>query len=304
MDRIEDYQLVRIIGRGQNCVVFLAQKMSRSRIPCAVKIQTREKWRKENRVLRQFPNCRFLSSPLRSAVVPNPWLHMKTIVPWAGARLWLVEYPLRTPVIDLVETMPLSIKRVMVIHIMHALVLLRGKNIHHHDLHFGNILMERTSQRYERLFGRKIPTYGRRFSLIDFDQALMTANLEDDMLHLIFALTNKDLVIRRGGYKSPAEVWAHLRPFIPRLRPHIDRVPFPFVWEPSEDPRFYHSLLILEILYGTLHRRADCRFRNISYTPLFLPSEDILFALRNYTNIQTIVDYLMIRLPRRAAKPK
>jgi hypothetical protein len=153
-------------------------------------------------------------------------------------------------------------------------------------------MIEKTSKTHYQLFSLPIQTRKYRFSLIDYDRSVMRANLNDDMLHFIFSWTNKDVVINKGGFRSPHELWDHLQDYIPRLRVYMERIPHRAVFQKSDSKEFYTTLLILEILFSTLFRKEDCRFRKITYTPLFLPKEDILFALYHYTNIPKIVDYM------------
>lgn len=290
MDRIGHYHLIKMIGKGHHSFIFEATNEKNK--PCAVKLQTRQKWNRDYRVIRKFPQCGFLSNPRQSHQFHNPWHNIDNLIPWAGKDLWIVEYPLRRSLFECMDTLDLCHKRTMTIHILHALVLLSKKNIQHNDIHFGNILVEKTSKTQYQLFSLPIQTHGYRFALIDYDRSLMRADLNDDVLHFIFSWTNKDLVIQKGGFRSPHELWDHLQKHMPRLQKYMTRIPYRAVFKKSDSREFYITLLILEILFSTLFRKEDCRFRKISYTPLFLPKEDILFALYHYQNIPKIIDYM------------
>jgi len=292
---MDGYQLDKMVYKGSNCLVFntddptLILKMIHPKRLTA--------WEKEVRIARRLDASsktrHLFSMLLASGQQVNPWRKNAAMpIPWLknSPTILFSVYPRRAVLLDHCTTLPMKDRYAMVIDILRALRHLHQKKIIHRDLHFQNILFDPLT---------------RRFSLVDYDLSLENRQsaYRTDILHFIFSLTNKDLVIRAGGFRNGTELVEHFRRCRewPVLVRHLRRVPLPFDttrytdmirnggYTPHHREESYHVLLILETLYSALYRRRDCAMRGIPYIPLFVPGPEIIDALEHYDSFPALL---------------
>lgn len=312
MDHLHGCRLLKIIGKGSHSIVFDA--FSSTGRSCVLKITDPaqyEQWDNEKKIalkLDRLKSRRFFSCPMEFIRLQNPWRSLN-INPWISnsSELLVSMYPRRQVLMDHFKPMSLKIRRIAVIHILYALREMNKAGVIHNDVHFGNILFETTAEKKQKLLKYNLPSTNYQFCLIDYDRSLLTKEnkYNMDILHFIFSLTNKDQVIQEGGFLTPSQLCAFFRTCKEWscLVQHLSKIlPFPTTkymncirgdrkLKKTEEEEFYIVLLVLETLYSTLYRKKDCRMRNIVYTPLFVPKEDIMAALYKYQDFNELLGY-------------
>ena len=310
MDNLHGCQLLKIIGKGSHSIVFDA--VSSTGQSCVLKVTDpiqNDKWNNERKIalkLDRLKSKHFFSCPIEFIKLQNPWKSLN-INPWISnsSELLVSIYPRRQVLMDHFKPMSRKMRIIAVLHILCALREMNKVGVLHNDIHFGNILFETLTK--QRISQYDLPVCSYQFCLIDYDRSLLTKenkyNL--DILHFIFSLTNKDQVIKQGGFLTPLQLCTFFKTCKEWncLVKHLSKIlPFPTTKyihcirgsrqvKKKEEEEFYIVLLVLETLYSTLYRKKDCKMRNIMYIPLFIPRKDIMSALYKYNDFDDLFGY-------------
>jgi len=308
------FSLLQMIGKGQYSTVFKVLNTKTGKEEVLKLIQTCRKkiWQQELQILTTLSSTSpYFLKPSFSGQIPNPWKNTPEItIPWikTSKHFLYSVYPLQKTVLNHQSHFTYPIRCLLFLQMIHGLEQLSKKKMMHNDIHFDNILWnQENSKPFTVLYGHSIPTQNYQFYLIDFDQSTTSSwRPHEDLLHLVFTMTNKDQILKQGGFLTPSQ-WIQK---IPKWTPTtyqkiIDQLPCTFpplfpiltLLRNSESihkhnkHHIYISLLMVEIVYTCLYRKKDCKERGVPYTPLFLNAEDVLFSLRNFNKPKQIVSF-------------
>ena len=185
----------------------------------------------------------------------------------------------------------------LIIQMFNIFNILHKYNYIHGDIHTGNIGVIETNEKYIKILGKKIPTFGYIYKLIDFGLVMNKSDVinKKELNEFKYQFTTESKFLTR--FLIDTKLWDYMRDKHIKPKYHRDYAQFKkteeyhIIKKLVNDP--VDQLFLFEILNSKKHQQIILNQKVKEYFDVQLRVEliDIIFILQNNNNHKKIIKY-------------